>query len=579
MSHRDNHAESPLDPRVIDYFYGEMSKPDLESFQAELESNPELARQLQQLQVLRHLTEEMPSPEPAADLVQSILKAAHQREHNARGWARDPGRGPSRWFELFQLTVPRLATAMALVLVAVVGLYVVRSARKASHQAPAELALEKQLPTRAHSEPPAPEHWEQEAGQVLLRLTDAPSAPAGVPLATTPGVLPAADVESGTPKAEPTELRVEASLAEAPHQPLAPQDPGTREQAMAVAQTGSPAAPQAGALAEQESPPAPEAAEDSPEKSEVAGEMDAAKNRRRSVVGLESGGGLGVGGGGAVARPDRGVRAREGRKERQGRSVKDVAGGRMKAEDSVSPGSVAAADGSRDTDDTVIAASGGLWDQPAPPKADRTEAEQMVPPDGSVVQADGPAARENAVEEVAPRWVSQPTPVPTEAPETAAGAVSKSTEVAAGLPAQAPKPVAVERAAVADKGRDENRKKKRSSPESRPSKTLAAEFSSEVCTVTTVPEASDPAADCTEIWKGIGSARSPEQAREALNLLTVFERGSCASGQSSASIAMAKARLLLILGRTSEARSVLLEYVDDPALGEGIRKLLEKIPE
>jgi hypothetical protein len=219
-----------------------------------------------------------------------------------------------------------------------------------------------------------------------------------------------------------------------------------------------------------------------------------------------------------------------------------------------------AAEGIGDTDDTVFyAPSKGLTDS-------------------SVVQAE----RENAVgeERVQPTYTGLQSPSSDRAEESAGG-IPVSTEALHERPPQDSVPVRTTQVAAADTGRDGSSKKKESPPDAGPSKTLAMECPSEKEAVA-VPAGSvtyGAAADCGEIWKSIESARSTEQAGIALNLVPEFENGSCASRQSSAVVAMAKARLLLILGRTSEARRVLQQHVDDPVHSTEVQKLLEKIPE
>ncbi len=145
----------PLDERVVEFVYGELSPAAKAAFSQELARRPELQAQVDQLLALGQHLDHVPVPEPPPDVVADIMAYAASRH---RVVASKQGRDRITLADLLGwLTTPQAGLAMAAVLVIAVGVYMGQSARRATEPGSAQEVKETMRPTRTVTAAQAPE--------------------------------------------------------------------------------------------------------------------------------------------------------------------------------------------------------------------------------------------------------------------------------------------------------------------------------------------------------------------------------------------------------------------------------------
>ncbi|MFH1530753.1 MAG: hypothetical protein ABIK09_08500 [Pseudomonadota bacterium] len=119
-----HHDDKRPDERVVDYIYGELGPNEAARFEAEMERDPALAREVRDLQhVVLIATDAAASiPDPPEAAVAEALAAARARCDTARGAEQGFWERIAAW-----LLTPQLAGALTLVLVISVGVYTLQT--------------------------------------------------------------------------------------------------------------------------------------------------------------------------------------------------------------------------------------------------------------------------------------------------------------------------------------------------------------------------------------------------------------------------------------------------------------------
>ena len=129
MNPKDPMSKSSIDPRIIEYLYGDLEGTRLLALQREIESDPVLAQQLRETRQVLGLVDAVQDPDPAPELVTSVQMEARRVAHERkRGAATSSNQLVVALRRL--LWRPELGIGIAAVLVVAVGLYMTREAKQ-----------------------------------------------------------------------------------------------------------------------------------------------------------------------------------------------------------------------------------------------------------------------------------------------------------------------------------------------------------------------------------------------------------------------------------------------------------------
>ncbi len=119
-----HHDDKRPDERVVDYIYGELGPADAARFEAEMQENPALAKDVRELQAVANMAASAaePVPDPPEGAVAEAMAAARTRCDQIRGAEASFWERVAAW-----LLTPQLAGALTLVLVVSVGVYTIQT--------------------------------------------------------------------------------------------------------------------------------------------------------------------------------------------------------------------------------------------------------------------------------------------------------------------------------------------------------------------------------------------------------------------------------------------------------------------
>lgn len=636
MTNHDQQQGADLDPRVVDYFYGEMTPQEREDFEQVLSQSEVLSKQLRGLEGLAKLTRAASPPEPSAPLVQKILLEARK----GPGERAVPPRIP--WWERLALGLsPRLGLGIAVLLVVAVGVYLGREARIDSlrpdapekalvgTQQSAAKAPEKELEKPQGSQQPAlpttipkgPLAQDMEPPQELPAVQDAPvAAVQEMQARTAGGPVPAEKTVDSVKSAAPGEGLVSSvggkdSEPESPNTAAGSDRPEATDPGSSLARTEEPSKKSRGSTSIEY-------------KGDVQKDMDSARKRRKasppgnrdvgdSLRYFEGGKGGGLGGGGGVWSQE-GALGMGGtgdtRGTRDSRSNKATSNGREKAEKSADRERSTVLADDKPTTKTVLDGTLAQDGSRALTGFDSSETKKKAPeedlpqaaPTVTMIAAPTESGGSVPAEEASFKRERREDEAPA-APmaEATGGVVEKETagEPKPGKVGEAPvkklesldsepveetnesrKEVAAAKEPSADRTGPSRGQPKPAESGPAPRQTDATLQEATASTDETDEDvargaASLSALDCAGLWNRAQSASKRGNPQETLEVIGELETRACRASVSAGEIALLKARSHAALGHFETARTLLEPWVDNETFGTRAREILSSLPD
>lgn len=226
MSGDERRWDGPLDERVVEFVYGELSAVDEAAFRKELEKRPDLQAQVADLTALQRNIDAVKMPEPPAEVVADILAYAAGRNRFVR--TEKVPKERLTLADIFRwLMQPQVGMAMAALLVVAVGVYMGQSARRPTEPGSAQEVKERMRPTRAvaRSEAPPAESALAESAEAVEEEARAGDEAVESKVAKAP----AEEVTRQTEQQAATVTVAEKTVAEEPQEQMPVQERIARE--------------------------------------------------------------------------------------------------------------------------------------------------------------------------------------------------------------------------------------------------------------------------------------------------------------------------------------------------------------